>query len=94
MLRLEHEVIARSDVLMAVVYSQIEGFFDSVMSAPSPIGTTSPVTRGLEASFLLNSRIARSWGSSAEGSTTFPPRSVLSAITSPPGRSSRSAQSR
>ena len=32
----EREVIARSDVLMAVVYSQIEGFFDSVMSAPSP----------------------------------------------------------
>jgi len=30
------EVIARSDVLMAVVYSQIEGFFDSVMDAPSP----------------------------------------------------------
>jgi fructoselysine 6-kinase len=32
----EREVIARSDVLMAVVYSQIEGFFDSVMGAPSP----------------------------------------------------------
>jgi hypothetical protein len=32
----EREVIARSDVLMAVVYSQIEGFFDSVMDAPSP----------------------------------------------------------
>jgi fructoselysine 6-kinase len=30
------EVMARSDVLMAVVYSQIEGFFDSVMDAPSP----------------------------------------------------------
>jgi fructoselysine 6-kinase len=32
----EREVVARSDVLMAVVYSQIEGFFDSVMQAPSP----------------------------------------------------------
>jgi fructoselysine 6-kinase len=32
----EREVIARSDVLMAVVYSQIEGFFDSVMGSPSP----------------------------------------------------------
>ena len=32
----EAEVIARSDVLMAVVYSQIEGFFDSVMGSPSP----------------------------------------------------------
>jgi hypothetical protein len=32
----ERSVIARSDVLMAVVYSQIEGFFDSVMAAPSP----------------------------------------------------------
>jgi len=32
----ERDVIARSDVLMAVVYSQIEGFFDSVMDAPSP----------------------------------------------------------
>jgi fructoselysine 6-kinase len=32
----EREVIARSDVLMAVVYSQIEGFFDSVVDAPSP----------------------------------------------------------
>lgn len=32
----EREVIARSDVLMAVVYSQIEGFFDSVMESPSP----------------------------------------------------------
>jgi fructoselysine 6-kinase len=32
----EREVIARSDVLMAVVYSQIEAFFDSVMGAPSP----------------------------------------------------------
>jgi fructoselysine 6-kinase len=31
----ERDVIARSDVLMAVVYSQIEGFFDSVMNAPS-----------------------------------------------------------
>jgi sugar/nucleoside kinase (ribokinase family) len=30
------DVIARSDVLMAVVYAQIEGFFDSVMDAPSP----------------------------------------------------------
>jgi len=32
----EREVIARSDVFVAVVYSQIEGFFDSVMGAPSP----------------------------------------------------------
>jgi fructoselysine 6-kinase len=32
----EREVIARSDVVMAVVYAQIEGFFDSVMDAPSP----------------------------------------------------------
>jgi fructoselysine 6-kinase len=32
----EREVIARSDVLMAVVYAQIEGFFDSVMESPSP----------------------------------------------------------
>jgi len=32
----EREVVARSDVLMAVVYSQIERFFDSVMDAPSP----------------------------------------------------------
>ena len=32
----ESEMIARSDVLMAVVYAQIEGFFDSVMQSPSP----------------------------------------------------------
>ena len=32
----EREVIARSDLLMAVVYSQIEGFFASVMESPSP----------------------------------------------------------
>jgi len=32
----EREVIARSDVLMAVVYAQIEGFFDSVMESLSP----------------------------------------------------------
>jgi fructoselysine 6-kinase len=32
----EKEVLARSDVLMAVVYAQIEGFFDSVMRSPSP----------------------------------------------------------
>jgi len=31
----ERAVIARSHVLMAVVYSQIEAFFDSVMAAPS-----------------------------------------------------------
>jgi fructoselysine 6-kinase len=31
----EREVVARSDVLMAVVYAQIEGFFDSVMQSPS-----------------------------------------------------------
>jgi fructoselysine 6-kinase len=50
----EREVIARSDVLMAVVYSQIEGFFDSVMEAPSPglravdCGDLSGVTGGVE----------------------------------------------
>ena len=32
----ERAVIASSDVLMAVVYAQIEGFFDSVMESPSP----------------------------------------------------------
>ncbi len=32
----ERAVIAHSDVLMAVVYAQIEGLFDSVMSSPSP----------------------------------------------------------
>jgi fructoselysine 6-kinase len=32
----ERAVIARSDVLMAVVYFQIQGFFDSVMDSPSP----------------------------------------------------------
>jgi fructoselysine 6-kinase len=32
----EREVIAGSDVLVAVVYAQIEGFFDSVMASPSP----------------------------------------------------------
>jgi sugar/nucleoside kinase (ribokinase family) len=32
----ERAVIAASDLLMAVVYAQIEGFFDSVMEAPSP----------------------------------------------------------
>ncbi len=32
----ERAAIARSDVLMAVVYAQIEAFFDSVMAAPSP----------------------------------------------------------
>ena len=32
----ERAVIARSDLLMAVVYSQIEELFDSVMEAPSP----------------------------------------------------------
>jgi sugar/nucleoside kinase (ribokinase family) len=32
----EREVIASSDVLMAVVYAQIEGFFHSVMESPSP----------------------------------------------------------
>jgi fructoselysine 6-kinase len=48
----EREVIAKSDVLMAVVYSQIEGFFDSVMGAPSPglravdFGDLSGVTGG------------------------------------------------
>jgi fructoselysine 6-kinase len=32
----ERAVIARSDVLMAVLYAQVEGFFDSVMDSPSP----------------------------------------------------------
>jgi fructoselysine 6-kinase len=32
----ERAVIARSDVLMAVLYAQVEGFFDSAMAAPSP----------------------------------------------------------
>jgi fructoselysine 6-kinase len=32
----ERAVIAASDVVMAVVYAQIEGFFDSVMQQPSP----------------------------------------------------------
>jgi fructoselysine 6-kinase len=50
----EREVIARSDVLMAVVYSQIEGFFDSVMDAPSAglraadFGDLAEVTGGVE----------------------------------------------
>ena len=49
---LEREVIARSDLLMAVVYAQIEGFFDSVMESPSPglravdFGDLSGVTGG------------------------------------------------
>ena len=30
----ERGVIARSDLLMAVLYSQVEGFFDSVMDSP------------------------------------------------------------
>jgi fructoselysine 6-kinase len=48
----EREVIAQSDVLMAVVYAQIEGFFDSVMQSPSPglravdFGDLSGVTAG------------------------------------------------
>lgn len=32
----EREVIARSDLLMATVYSQVEALFDSVMESPSP----------------------------------------------------------
>jgi len=32
----EREVIARSDLLMAVLYAQVEDFFDSVMGSPSP----------------------------------------------------------
>jgi fructoselysine 6-kinase len=32
----ERAVIARSDLLMAVAYSQVEALFDSVMDAPSP----------------------------------------------------------
>jgi fructoselysine 6-kinase len=50
----ERAVIARSDVVMAVVYSQIEGFFDSVMAAPSPglravdFGDLAGVTGGAE----------------------------------------------
>ena len=49
----EREVVARSDVLMAVVYAQIEGFFDSVMESPSPglravdFGDLSGVTGGV-----------------------------------------------
>jgi fructoselysine 6-kinase len=49
----EKEVLARSDVLMAVVYAQIEGFFDSVMQSPSPglravdFGDLSGVTGGV-----------------------------------------------
>jgi len=49
----EREVIARSDVLMAVVYAQVEGFFDSVMQSPSPglravdFGDLSGVTGGV-----------------------------------------------
>jgi fructoselysine 6-kinase len=31
----EQEVIARSDLLMAVLYAQVEGFFESVMRSPS-----------------------------------------------------------
>jgi len=50
----EREVIARSDVLVAVVYAQIEGFFDSVMDSPSPglravdFGDLAGVTGGLK----------------------------------------------
>src|SRR5205085_2183805 len=50
----ERETLARSDVLMAVVYAQIEGFFDSVMESPSPglravdFGDLSGVTGGVE----------------------------------------------
>jgi fructoselysine 6-kinase len=50
----EKEVLARSDVLMAVVYAQIEGFFDSVMESPSPglravdFGDLSGVTGGVD----------------------------------------------
>ena len=49
----EREVVARSDVLMAVVYAQIEGFFDSVMESPSPglravdFGDLSGLTSGM-----------------------------------------------
>jgi len=49
----EREVIASSDVLMAVVYAQIEGFFHSVMESPSPglravdFGDLSGVTGGV-----------------------------------------------
>ena len=32
----ERAVIAKTDVLMAVVYAQVEGFFHSVMESPSP----------------------------------------------------------
>jgi fructoselysine 6-kinase len=50
----EREVLARSDVLMAVVYAQIEGFFDSVMESPSPglravdFGDLAGVTGGVD----------------------------------------------
>jgi sugar/nucleoside kinase (ribokinase family) len=49
----ERELISRSDVLMATVYSQIEGLFDSVMASPSPglravdFGDLAGVTGGL-----------------------------------------------
>jgi len=50
----ERAVVARSDVLMAVVYFQIQDFFDSVMDAPSPglravdFGDLGGVTGGAE----------------------------------------------
>ena len=49
----EKGVLARSDLLMAVVYAQVEGFFDSVMQSPSPglravdFGDLSGVTGGV-----------------------------------------------
>ncbi len=49
----EREVIAATDVLMAVVYAQIEALFDSVMQSPSPglravdFGDLADVTGGL-----------------------------------------------
>jgi fructoselysine 6-kinase len=50
----EREIIARSEVLMAVVYAQIEGFFASVMESPSAglravdFGDLAGVTGGVE----------------------------------------------
>jgi fructoselysine 6-kinase len=50
----EKDVLARSEVVMAVVYAQIEGFFDSVMESPSPglravdFGDLSGITGGVD----------------------------------------------
>ncbi len=50
----ERAILAQSEVLMAVVYSQIEGLFDSVMESPSPglravdFGDLADVTGGVD----------------------------------------------